>query len=374
MNRRFLSFSAVLLAALLSACATQPTAPVVVDLGTTALAAELFSYPNCRPHCTADEPTLEATIKMWMESSVKRDGYADASVQVAAVNGDEMLTITGVPSDYGHFVGQYMQGGVMGLKGAAQLKADGKWGNDWYYFLTLGLALRNQPTVQLLHFPPDTVMNQTHDELAAATTKRWASLLVMNGVPADGTDAYQRIMNIAPIAAPASAGSALEGVYSYFDDYSSSLIRDWTAPKPGTSTPRPMVAFGSPARSWLASYYKLAPVGVLTLTRITPAPGQTVPVLGTNHPSYIWYASDPKQYGGDQAKADAAGLVVMQQDVTAACWQAKMGARPEGNAQAVLDDCTTHWKDQQKDVCVAFYVSVRKITPEDAKKTCDQTL
>ena len=39
-----------------------------------------------------------------------------------------------------------------------------------------------------------------------------------------------------------------------------------------------------------------------------------VAVLGANHPSYIWYAADPQNYGGDQAKADTAGLKATTSD------------------------------------------------------------
>lgn len=67
---------------------------------------------------------------------------------------------------------------------------------------------------------------------------------------------------------------------------------------------------------------------MLGLVSISPQPGAQVPVLGANHPSAIWYAADKDSHGGDQDAADAAGLKMMGQDLTAACWQAGMGRYP----------------------------------------------
>lgn len=368
-----------LFSALLAACAAPPTTqaspastdnPVVVDLGPTAQVSTLFSFPNCVQNCPVPPWTLEQTIEHWMTASVTRDGYSNAKVVATNQNGEEILTLSGVPADYGQYVKTFMQQSAVAASDVPAVQAAGKWQSDWSFFEVLGMPLRNQKTVQLLHFPPDTVKTTTQDYMQAATTQRWASLLVMNGVASTATDSYQRIMDIAPIAAPASAGAKLEGVYDYFDNASTGLIQAWTAPAPGTTAPRAMVAMGGPARAWLSSYYKLPPVNVLTLTSITPAAGQTVPVLGGNHPSLIWYASDPKAYGGDINKANAAGKQVMLQDLTVACWQANMGQTPSADPTATLNNCTAQWGNQQTQACVAFFMSIRNDTKAQAEAAC----
>ncbi|GAB7125830.1 hypothetical protein JCM19000A_03370 [Silvimonas sp. JCM 19000] len=370
---------AALLASLLAACAAPPTSqagpasadnPVTVDLGTSTQVATLFSFPNCLQNCPVPPWTLEQTVQHWMAASVTRDGYSNAKVSVSAQNGHEILSISGVPADYGVYVQNFMQESAKAAADVPAVQAAGKWQSDWSFFEVLGMPLRNQKTVQLLHFPPDTVKTTSQDYMQAATTQRWASLLVMNGVASTATDSYQRIMDIAPIAAPASAGKQLEGVYDYFNDASTGLIQSWTAPAPGTSAPRAMVAMGGPARAWLSSYYKLPPVNVLTLTSISPKPGQTVPVLGGNHPSLIWYASDPAGHGGDVKAANEAGKQVMLQDLTVACWQANMGQTPAADPTATLNTCTTQWQNQQTQVCVAFFMSIRKESKSDAEKDC----
>jgi hypothetical protein len=101
-----------------------------------------------------------------------------------------------------------------------------------------------------------------------------------------------------------------------------------------------------------------------------------VPVLGSNHPSYIWYAADPKSYTGDdaQAKADAAGLKVMGQDLSAACWQAGMGSKPGSDPKPMLYRCTQTWQVTQKvKTCELFYTSIRNLSAEQAAAKCTTT-
>jgi hypothetical protein len=134
----------------------------------------------------------------------------------------------------------------------------------------------------------------------------------------------------------------------------------------------PMVAFGSPVRNWIKQQYGQT-VDVLGLATIIPSKGVAVPVLGSNHPSYIWYAADPEAYSGDdaQAKADAAGLKVMGQDLSAACWQAGMGSKPGSNPADQLKRCTQTWQVTQKEkTCELFYTSIRNLTPEQAVAKC----
>ncbi|WP_148716543.1 hypothetical protein [Chitinolyticbacter meiyuanensis] len=360
---------ALLATLLLAACATQPPPSLVtVPLGTTAQATALFSYPNCLNQCPTPAPTLEDTIKHWLTLSMLRDGYGKGTLGVVTKDGQVYAQLTGVPADYGNVITGLLQSGAVGYTDAQGIVNAGKWQSDWHFFLPLGFAMQHNPTVQLLHFPPDTVMTQTQDYLQAATTKRWASLLVTNGVPQGSTDPYQTIVDIAPIAAPASAGASLEGVYDDFSNYTVSLLAQWTAGPAGSA--KPTVAFGAPARAWLAEYFKLSPINVLTVSSFQPVAGRTVPVIGANHPSYIWYASDPKQYGGNQQKADAAGIVVMGQDLTASCWQVTMAATPSGDPNGALASCQGKWPANSAPVCEQFYETIRNLSPADAKAKC----
>jgi hypothetical protein len=343
-------------------------ADVNVTLGSKERVTRLFAYPNnCNVICFRNW-TLEQTVEHYLTQSVQRDGYPQAKVTVREDNNLIQADISGVPDGYDKPLTALLDSGDLAYTGATKLNADGKFAYNWYLFLPLGMALENRKTIELLHFPPDYSLTQAQDYLRSATTDRWAELLTDNGIPADQTPAFQTIIDIAPIAAPANAGSDLEGVYGYFQDYQTSMVKQMSQNAAGASLP--MVAFGAPVRNWIKQQYG-ATVGVLGLATISPTPGQTVSVLGSNHPSYIWYAADKSNYGGDETKADDAGLKVMGQDLSAACWQAGMGQNPGTDSAALLKQCTTRWQVTDKvETCKLFFTSIRKMTADQAAAKC----
>jgi len=345
-------------------------ADVTLNLGSTERLTRLFAYPNnCNVICFRNW-TLEQTVEHYLTQSVQRDGYDTAKVLVKTDNGQLFTVISGVPADYQKPLTALLDAGDLAYTGASKLNADGKWAYNWYFFLPLGMALEHRRSVQLLHFPPDYSLTQAQDYLKSATTDRWASLLTINGVPAEQTPSYQTIIDIAPIAAPSNAGKDLEGVYDYFKDYQTTMVKNLSRNASGEAVP--MVAFGSPVRDWIKQQYGPT-VNVLGLVNISPNEGLKVPVLGANHPSYIWYAADPANYTGTdaKAKADAAGLKVMGQDLSAACWQAAMGRETDSNADIELRSCTQTWQVAQKDkTCELFYTSIRNLTPQQAAGKC----
>lgn len=350
--------------------AANAQADVEVALGSPTRVSQLFAYPNnCSVICYRDW-SLAQTVEHYLTQSVQRDGYATAEVKVRTDKDQLYATISGVPDDYGKPLEQLLAAGDLAYQGASKLNADGKWQYDWYFFLPLGMALENRRSVELLHFPPDYSLTQAQDYLESKTTDRWAELLEQNGVPLEQTPAYQTIIDIAPIAAPASAGSTLADTYSYFQAYQTNMVAQLTSNSDSEAPSLPMVAFGGPVRDWVHQQYGVT-LGVLGLGQITPVAGRTVAVLGSNHPSYIWYAADPENYDGDQQKADQAGLKVMGQDITAACWQADMGRNPGADAAATLNSCTQKWQvSDQLQTCELFYTSIRNMTPAQAQAKC----
>lgn len=348
---------------------SQAAADTRVELGDQPRVTRLFAYPNnCSVICFRNW-TLEQTVEHYLKQSVERDGYAAATVKVHRDNDKYYADISGVPDDYRKPLSALLDAGELAYNGAQKLNGDGKWAYDWYLFLPLGMALENRRSIELLHFPPDYSLTQAQDYLRSNTTDRWASLLTFNGIPAEQTPAYQTIVDIAPIAAPASAGSTLEGTYGYFQDYQVRMVKEVTLTSRGESLP--MVAFGAPVRSWIKQQYG-ADLKVLGLGIISPTPGQKVPVLGSNHPSAIWYAADKANNDGDQDKADAAGLKMMGQDLSAACWQAGMGSNTQADPQLTLNACTQKWQvTAKKQTCELFYRTIREMTPEQASAKCN---
>jgi len=348
-------------------------ADVNLKLGSTERVTHLFAYPNnCNVICFRNW-TLEQTVEHYLTQSVQRDGYSAAKVLVKTDNNQLYAEISGVPAGYEKPLAALLDAGDLAYTGANKLNADSKWAYNWYLFLPLGMALENRKSVELLHFPPDYSLTQAQDYLRSATTDRWATLLTVNGIPAEQTPGYQTIIDIAPIAAPANAGKDLEGVYDYFKDYQTTMVKQVSQNASGATLP--MVAFGAPVRNWVKQQYGPT-VNVLGLVTISPSEGVKVPVLGSNHPSYIWYAADPENYTGSdaQAKADAAGLKVMGQDLSAACWQATMGRQPDSNPDVELKTCTQTWQVAQTEkTCTLFYTSIRNLTPGQAAAKCATT-
>ncbi|WP_153788444.1 hypothetical protein [Pseudomonas sp. EMN2] len=341
-----------------------------IDLGDAQRVTRLFAYPNnCHVICYRDW-SLEKTVEHYLSQSVQRDGYANAKVQVTRDNDRLHAHITDVPAHYTEPLRKLLDSGDLAYQGATRLNQNAGWDYSWYLFLPLGMALENRRSIELLHFPPDYSLTRYQDYLKSNTTDRWAELLTYNGIEPSQTPAYQTIVDIAPIAAPSDAGKALEGVYGYFNDYQVNMVKQMTVTHAGQALP--MVAFGAPVRAWIQQQYG-PKVNVLGLVSITPEAGGTkVPVLGANHPSAIWYAADPKSYDGDQDKADAAGLKMMGQDLSAACWQAGMGRNPQADAKLTLDACSTKWQvTQKKQTCELFYRTIRNMTPEQAAAKCN---
>ncbi len=360
---------AVLSFAALAFSAAAHATDIDVQLGSTERVTRLFAFPNnCNVICFRDW-TLEQTVEHYLTQSVQRDGYGTAKVHVKIDNDKVYASISGVPKSYGQPLKALLDAGDLAYNGASKLNSDKKWSYNWYLFLPLGMALENRKSVQLLHFPPDYSLTQAQDYLESATTDRWATLLTVNGIAVEQTPAYQTIIDIAPIAAPSNAGSTLEGLYSYFNDYQTTMVTQVTQTASGAALP--MVAFGAPVRNWIKTQYGQT-VNVLSLATITTGSGVKVPVLGSNHPSYIWYAADKDSYDGDEAKADAAGLKVMGQDLSASCWQAGMGNKPGTDPSTLLNQCTQTWQVTQKEkTCELFYTSIRNLTPDEAAKKCE---
>ncbi|WP_223529071.1 hypothetical protein [Pseudomonas sp. A-RE-23] len=360
---------AVLSFAALAFSAAAHATDIDVQLGSTERVTRLFAFPNnCNVICFRDW-TLEQTVEHYLTQSVQRDGYGTAKVHVKIDNDKVYASISGVPKSYGQPLKALLDAGDLAYNGASKLNSDKKWSYNWYLFLPLGMALENRKSVELLHFPPDYSLTQAQDYLESATTDRWATLLTVNGIAVEQTPAYQTIIDIAPIAAPSNAGSTLEGLYSYFNDYQTTMVTQVTQTASGAALP--MVAFGAPVRNWIKTQYGQT-VNVLSLATITTGSGVKVPVLGSNHPSYIWYAADKDSYDGDEAKADAAGLKVMGQDLSASCWQAGMGSKPGTDPSTLLNQCTQTWQVTQKEkTCELFYTSIRNLTTDEAAKKCE---
>ena len=361
--------------------------PVTIDLGSAGEVATLYSYPNCAEVCPVYR-TLPETIKHYLSQSLKRDGFNATTVDVSESGGRISVRLTGPgAADYAKVLPEYLKAGTLGLKGARELLdalgPDGRrlWRYNWRFFLPHGVALVRHRTVQLLHFPPDSVLLDKQDYLAASTTKRWTQLLTENGAVSDDIGRFQNIIDIVPIALPdrdscfldprppkcatASPTSPRPGVYPHFDDYVNALLDLWL-PQPGQADSRPMVAFGRPAWAWLRATHNVD-LALLKLGVVILASGTKVQTLAANHPSFIWHVKDTDE---PQEKKLASAMKIMQEDAVAACWQVKMGMDMTASPESTLSHCNETWSGRDIRLCELSYIQVFDKTVDEANRLC----
>jgi hypothetical protein len=355
-------------------------APVRIDLGPSNDVAALYSFPNnCAEVCFIEQ-TLSQTVGKYLRASLDRDGFGATTIAVDESAGRISVWLGGDgAADYVKLLPAYLAAGSLGLQGARELLTalgpDGHklWRYNWRFFLPHGIAMFRHRTVQLLHFPPDNVLMDVQDYLAAATTKRWAELLVKNGAAPNEVDRFQNIIDIVPIALPDKDACYLDphpprcattrptaersGVYPHFDNYITALLNLWV-PLPRQAGSRPLVAFGGPVRDWLKAVYHVDLPRPLVLGTVNLS-GMKVPTLSANHPSYIWKLKDPNTQLG-------AAMKVMLQDHVAACWQVKMGMDATSDPQSTLSFCTQAWSGRDKEMCELVYTEVFHKTPDCA--------
>jgi len=331
-----LPFFIVSLALLFSACT--PRYHTQFELGDKQTLTALYSYPN-NP---AGDETLADTLRHYMQQTAARDGLRRAQVHVSVSKDLYTVGIRGRDAwlkQYPDRVSTFLRLGSVAHNGAEELEQTPIWQADWRFFLPLGLAMVQQRSVQLLHFPPDYSLTE-QDYLNSNTSRRWESLLEVNGAAPKEVARYETIIDIAPIAAPASDGSKLEGSYAYFSDYAHKLL-GFLAGSDGGGPIKPVVAYGTPVREWVKDQFGVS----LTVlgTGYLPLDAHTkVPVLGANHPSYFWYAAE-------QSCDD--GWDVMRQDLIAARWQLKMSASPDADPHKVSRRAEDYWDARDAAIC-----------------------
>jgi hypothetical protein len=340
----------------------------VVDLGTIDNVKILFSYPNhyCHSIQFLMDQTLEETVTHYLQSSLRRDGFSKHTTTLTVQtkrNGHVYAVIQGDAAPvYKEYLPKFLEIGNLAFRASQNVHADKKWRYNWRFFLPLGLAMTRHYTVQLMHFPPDYILGQEQDHLAARTTKRWGSLLQINHnnnnstgvVVMEDQDRYQTILDILPIAAPSRDGKNFDGVYEYYQEYILELLKLWVIRKKdddeeqqpaqtkNLAAPRPIVAFGWPVRQWIQSTFKTHNLQVLDVITIPITSQQQAPVIIANHPSYYYNAAELRSE--DTPDMELLRKILIQ-DLIVARWQVLMGQSPDSSLdpQQVLEEAKQYW-------------------------------
>jgi hypothetical protein len=322
-----------------------------ITIGTKAQATALFSYPN-DGH---EDLTLQETVLHWLTDSLKREGVGVTKIAVKLSAGNVVLTFNHAKPEVGNAIvtryQNFLNLGRTGLNVVNAFKQSDKWSDKWKFLLPLGLPMEFANAVEIMDFPPVTLINK-QDYLNSKTTNRWWDLLKLNGVPTKELPRYSCIVDIVPVAAPASDGKNLDdsGIYNGpIDDYSMQLLKLFTD-KTGSTARRPMIALGRPIRSWISRLWNKN-LNVLDVTTLTVDGNETAPILMTNHPSLFFYVASAHDNEPDgEVKNLAAGLTVLKQDIVAASWHAIMGKNPDTDPVQALADSKAKWDGREQEL------------------------
>ncbi|AYB31980.1 hypothetical protein [Chryseolinea soli] len=323
-------------------------------IGTKENIVNLFSHPNnCSNVCYLPW-TLEQTVKHYISQSIQRDGYNTTSLTITVSGNDVFLE-----SDGETFSGEYLKNlikfleiGLLGFDLSIKRNNVKKWKANWRFLLPLGISIFNHKTIEMMDFPPVSLVLEKQDYLNSKTSDRWSELLLLNGADKIDLEKFESILDIVPIAAPAGDGAILdqEGVYNGdFDGYTLSLLDFFSK----TSDPligKPLVAFGAPIRQWLKRKYGLS-LNVLTVGTFKLDNNRTISTIGSNHPAFIFYAGHKFICEPDKDKLNfELAFKVMQQDLIVAQWQVEMGSKPASDPKAVLAKCKTNWANRPSEI------------------------
>ena len=302
-----------------------------VNFATTMM---LFSYPNTGHK----DQTPEETIEHHFNGSLLREEIS--AFQVAAELSDDQCRVR-LSADNADALAQiarryqtFFDIGKIGLQDADAFRASGKWDANWRFFLASRGPYGLRKSIEIMDFPPLTLISN-QDYLKSKTTSRWWELLILNGVSDADKALYSCILDIVPVAAPASDGTKLtqSGIYNGpFDQYGLPLLKA-LAQTQDRSVRRPLIALGMPIRDWIHRNWNLS-LNVVEIGTISLDDGETCSVIASNHPSFFYYAVDSNTGDNSTEKNIAAGLAIMKQDIVCAAWHAQMGAHSCGRSSA----------------------------------------
>jgi len=346
---------------------------ISVEMGLTKDMLDFWTFPNNTSGVDYfPDQTIENTIEFYIKSSAYRDKVDIENIKVRQDSGKCILDMSGSDCDaYAAVIKKFLSTGLLGLAASREVNTRKAWNPVWRFMLPVGLAMMNHRAVELLHFPPEYVLERDRDYLLANTIIRWGECLILNGVDTSLVDQYQTTIDIAPIGASSNAGSAIEealGNYSEYSSYITTLMLNWVTSEQGS---KPLVAFGSPVRRWLHQTYipDAPPLKVLDTGKIM-VNGKNVPFAVANHPSFFYNVIGdkntvpPKNY--DELFA------IMRQDLIAAKWQTEMSNFPGSDPVSVMQNCVKYYDttDGARTICEQVYIQGFGMSNKDASAHC----
>lgn len=303
-------------------------------------------------HFGDDGPGLVDAITFVFSQTLQRDLFFGSWAQAYRNgNGEYRLKITSPNDDvsqYEHLIPRYIEAGKHAMASYYQ-NVPYSARRGWELLLPFGLAMANVKSIQLLHFPPLETFTY-RDYLYSPTNRRWECLLAQNGFNGANNTPVERIIDVAPIAAPGGAGKELTDYNQDFIPYAKAQLNTFLRPLKSTDLllTQPIVAYGNPVHEWLKQAYELQTTPkTLDVIKVNILDGDGAPstwILCANHPSEYLYDTDIPLKDADKPNGNyPAPIEVMCQDLIAAGWQAHMSEFPADDPFKTLADMQERW-------------------------------
>lgn len=300
-------------------------------------------------------PDLVDAITFVFSQTLQRDMFFGSwAMAYQNKDGQYRLKITSPNDDvssYQTLIPNYIAAGKLAIANYTK-DIPSKARKHWEFLLPFGLAMANVKSIQLLHFPPLETFTYK-DYLYSPTNRRWECLLAQNNFRGAQNTLVERIIDVAPIAAPGGAGKALSDYNQDFIPYVQAQLNNFLKPLPETDNKltQPVVAYGSPVHEWLKQAFNLSAtpqtLELMQLKIVNNINAKDAPytwVLCANHPSEYLYDTDIPIKDADKPNGDyPAPIEVMCQDLVAAGWQAHMSEYPADDPHKTLLDMQERW-------------------------------
>lgn len=337
-------------------------------IGTVDEATILFTYPN-----NSSEQSLEHTIEHWFSQTLKRD-FLDTLISCTVefegsfvflqLKGTTDVAKKGIEA-YADILPKFLAAGLKAHNEVIpKIIKEEKWDprdKNWRFFMPLGLSMVNNKALHFFHYPPQKML-ELQNYLDDPVPHRIENLMTECGVSdRDHAQAYECIVDGAPIAAPDDEGSAQSKdpdwgniPIQYFEEYQKEMVTALLKPHPKhKGYTIPIVVFGSHPRKIFAKQFIDGQdnLGVNEVHVIEILKGWKTPIIGSNHP-YRFYAQAQKnqldkyrKVGNGRLNMDACknGLPdVMRDDLITTDWTLKMVDDPL-NPETLLAKVREFW-------------------------------
>lgn len=311
--------------------------------------------------CKGNQKNLLSTVAAYYKESLLHDGVlANTSARVVELTEvwlkvNTLVNIDGL-QDLIHEYNYVWYDQVAARN--ALVKAN-HWNSSWRILPSLGFPMLNPKALQILHFPPVSVICKRTSYNSSTVDINMALMKANLGDKGESAVNYVNFKNIFPVALPASEGSHLN--YTLYKAFNTATMNQFQ-----TVLDRriniPVVFYGEHVKEWVRQVYgielQINTVGMIKLTADSPEVWYT----HAHHPSNIYHH-----------RAVDKIVEIGTSDLRSACWLVKVSqAGNTANPREIMQECVQMWQESDNQVCILLVQLVWKVSEEKAAEACSK--